>query len=157
MVRPGKGCRGWLRQELPGPGCGGLPCRARLGRARRPSHTSSCSELFVTVGGLRFSARSHGDDYVITLFVVQVFHAKLHMVLLDVELSLFPNRQQGGMFVVLWTNAVDDAVGLQEIFLAEQGMHFLVGGVGPDDFSGYTLGALLIGAAFDGIHLKQRG
>jgi hypothetical protein len=36
------------------------------------------------------------------------------------------------MFVVLGANAVGDAVGLQEIFLAEQGTHFLVSGVRAD-------------------------
>src|ERR1700730_10597407 len=83
----GKACRGWRSQELPVPA------------------PSNCSELFVIVGGLRFNPRSHGDDYVVTLFVVKVFDAQLHVVLLDAELRLLSDRQQGGMFVVLGTNS----------------------------------------------------
>jgi hypothetical protein len=60
------------------------------------------------------------------------------------------------MFVVFRTNAVDDSVGLQKIFLTKQGVHFLVGVISPDDLAGEALSALLVGAAFRGVHLEER-
>src|SRR5258708_38446567 len=87
---------------------------ARTDACARP-HTISPRALFVVVGGLRLSARSHGNPHVLTLFVVEVFDPKLHGVLLDAELCLFSDRQKRGVVVVLWTYAIDDAIGLQEI------------------------------------------
>ena len=58
-LTPGKVCRVWRRQELPGPvvvGC--HPAHGWDGRDARPD-TSNCSELFVAVGGLNFGPRSH--------------------------------------------------------------------------------------------------
>ncbi len=49
--------------------------------------------LFVVLGSLSFHPRSHRNNDILTLFVVEVFDAKLHFVFLDVELSLFAHGQ----------------------------------------------------------------
>jgi len=111
--------------------------------------------LFAIVGGLSVCACGHRDHDVFALFAVGFIDAQLQVVLLDAELSFFAERQKDGVFVVFGTDAVDDTVGLQGIFLAEQGARFAVGVVGADDLAGDALVTFLIAAAGHGFHLKD--
>src|ERR1700758_4969755 len=61
--------------------------------------------LFVVV------TRGHGDDDVLAIFVVQVFHPQDHLVLLHAELRLLTDRQQRRVLFVPRTDAVDHLVG----------------------------------------------
>ena len=94
MVRCGAGgqsVQGRVQARFAGGAAGVRPSphKTRRLRAKAPAPHG----LFVVVGGLSFRARSHGNDDVHAFFVVKVFDAKLHMVLLDAELSLFADRQ----------------------------------------------------------------
>jgi len=60
--------------------------------------------LFVVV------TRGHGDDDVLPVFVVQVFHPQDHLVLLHAELRLFTHGQQHGVLFVPRPDAVDHLV-----------------------------------------------
>src|SRR6266446_1809327 len=59
------------------------------------------------------------------------------------------------MFIVLGTNPVKNAVGLQQIFRTEQHMHLLMGGVGAENLTGKRLAALLVSSTFDRVHLQK--
>src|SRR5260221_11166588 len=79
---------------------------ARTDACARP-HTTSPRALFVVVGGLRLSARSHGNHHVLTLFVFAVFAPKPHVGILDAELCLFSDRPKRGGSVALWPSALE--------------------------------------------------
>ena len=68
----------------------------------------------------------HGDDAMLTLFFIDVFHLQQHLVLLDAELGPFAYRQQHGMFFVARADAIDHGIALQNLFLTQQGMSLLV-------------------------------
>jgi hypothetical protein len=72
------------------------------------------------------------------------------------ELCFRPNWEKNGMFFVLGTNAVENAIGLQQIFWTEQRMYLLVSRVCPKNFPSKGLAALLIGSALDRVHLQQQ-
>jgi hypothetical protein len=118
-------------------------------------HTSNSFELLPVVGSLGIRARGHGDDHIFTLFVIHIFDAQLQVILLDAKLGLLADGQKSWMFVIFGTNSVVDTLGLQRIFLAEQGTHFLVGVISADDFAGKTLVAFLVGAAIHRVHLQD--
>ena len=59
------------------------------------------------------------------------------------------------MFFVPGTNAVDDLVRLQDVFLTEQLVSFLVGTVRANDLADESLAAVFIHATGDRLHLQQ--
>jgi hypothetical protein len=61
----------------------------------------------LALGCVCVSPGRHGYDEVIPFLVVEVFHAKLHLVFVQAELRFFAYRQQHRMFVILRTNPVD--------------------------------------------------
>src|SRR5690242_807205 len=97
-------------------------------------------------GGLRgrvlVFARRHGDDDVLVLFVVDFGHSEDELVLVDAELCHFADGQQYGMLVVFRADAIDNVVGLKNVFLAKQFLSLFVLAVGAEDFAGDGLGAL---------------
>ena len=103
--------------------------RVRADAIRKRARPTPEARLFLVGGGLDVRvrsrrglgvrARSHRNDYIVTLFAVEIFDAQLHVVLFDAELSPFADGQKGRVFIVLGADAVVDTVGLQLIFLAQ--------------------------------------
>ena len=60
------------------------------------------------------------------------------------------------MLIVLWANAIDQAITLQDVFLAEQLLGFLVLTVRADNFSGQRLAVLFGVPARSRIHAQER-
>src|ERR1700722_19885161 len=75
-------------------------------------------------------SRRHGKDHIFALFVVGLNHAKEEFVLVDPKSRRFANGQKRGMLVVLWPNAVCDAVRLKSVFLARSLFRVLVMAIG---------------------------
>src|SRR5690349_7791405 len=61
--------------------------------------------------------RGHGNYAVFVLLGIAIFDLKQHLVLLDAELGFLAYRQQHRMLFVARSNAVDNAVALQQVFL----------------------------------------
>jgi hypothetical protein len=81
---------------------------ARLGRDPPPASTAEADTTNVI------------EHFPWTLLAIPIFHLQQHLVLLYTELGLLPHGQQDRMFFVPGANAVNYAVALQEVFLAEQ-------------------------------------
>jgi hypothetical protein len=81
------------------------------------------SELVFACGLCRsrlFFAWGHRDDNIFALFIAEFGYAQNEFVFVDAKLSHFADREQDRMFVVSGANAIDNVVGLQNIFLAEK-------------------------------------
>src|SRR5882762_2134534 len=97
----------------------------------------------------------HGHDNVLAILAVQVFHPQDHLVLLYAELRLFADRKQYRVLFIARPDAVDDLLRLQDVFLAEHFVSFLVRGIGANQFSDHALAAVFVDAAGYGFHLQQ--
>src|ERR1700676_1629295 len=75
-------------------------------------------------------SRRHGNNDVLSLFVIRLNHAKGEFVLVDPKARRFAGGQKRGMLIVLWPNAVCNAVRLESVFLAEDLLCVLVLAVG---------------------------
>src|SRR6266487_1304425 len=116
-------------------------------------------KTLVLVGGLRWGfclfARGHGDDDVFALFAVRFWHAQDQLVLADAELRGFSDGQQHRMLFVFRTDAINHALRLKNVFLAEHFLRLLVLAIRAENFAGNGFGALLLRAARAGIHAEQ--
>src|SRR5882762_7881536 len=114
-----------------------------------PLGNSGLNELILAGGHGRriFFARSHGDYDVFAFLVADFRDAKNKLVLADAELGSFPDGQQLRMLVVFWANPVNHVIRLQNIFLAEHLLGFLVLSVGTENLTGDRFGALFLSAA----------
>src|SRR5579859_1935558 len=109
-------------------------------------------------GGSRFNrvrARRHGNHDVRSLLAVRFRNAQEHLILMDAELGGLANREQCGVLVVFRADAVDQAIRLENVFLAQQFLGVLVLSVGAEDFAGKRLAIFFGKAATGGIHLHQ--
>src|SRR6266851_2766106 len=133
--------------------------RAAREKPRSQERGLSCApyERLLLVGSLRARLpRSHGNNNVLALLVVQVLHAQLHFVLVHAKLCFLPNRQEHGMLIVLGTNPVNNSIRLHQVLLTEQHVGLLVSRVCPQDLTRKALTALLVGPTLHRIHLQER-
>jgi len=100
-------------------------------------------------------ARGHGNDEIFAFLVFRFRDAKDHSVLVNAKFGGFTDRQENGMLVVFWPNAVDDAVGFEDIFLAEKFLGVFVLAVGAKDLTGDGFAVFFRVAAGGGVHLEE--
>ena len=101
-------------------------------------------------------ARRHGNDKIFAFLVFDFGDAKNHFVLVNAKFRGFPDGQENGMLIVFWPNAVNDAVGFEDIFLTEDFLRVFVLAVGAKDLACDGLAIFFGVAAGGGIHLQER-
>jgi len=104
------------------------------------------------IGHIR--ARNYGDNQVLTLFYIGFGDAKNHFVLVNAKFRGFPHRQENGMLVIFRTNAVDHAVGFEDIFLTKDFFCVFMLAVGAKDLACDGLAVFFGIAAGGGIHAR---
>lgn len=63
------------------------------------------------------SARRDGDHVVLVFFTVEILDSQNHFIFIETKLCEFPDGKQRGMLRISRANAVDDLIGLKNIFL----------------------------------------
>src|SRR5882724_17283 len=129
-------------------------------RMRTPGRFgASCEGNSVLASGLRRDflvlARRHGNDGVFALLAVAFQNAKQELVLAYAVFGDFADRQKRRMLFVRRTNAVNDVVRLEHIFLAEQLFGFAALRIGAEEFAGNALAAFFLRTARAGVHAEQ--
>src|SRR5215469_17135360 len=110
---------------------------------------SGSSSVFVILTG------RDRDDRILAILAVKVLGAQDHPVFFHAEHGDAADRQDHGMLVILGANVEDHTVGAQSVFLAQQGVGFLVRRIGAEHFAGQALAVFFVITALDGIHLHQ--
>ena len=89
------------------------------------------------------------------LLVFKFDLAEQKSVLVETELGGFADAEKRRMLVILGTNEIDDAIGLQSIFLAEKFLRVFVLAIRAENLTGDRLAVLFRYAARCGLHLKN--
>ena len=106
-------------------------------------------------GGFPFGTRRHRNHAIFTFFIIRILYLQQHLVFVNAELRGFADRKQGGVFVVVGADVVDEAVGLQDVFLAQHLLGLFMLTIGAEDFAGNGFAALLSVTTGRRIHLQQ--
>lgn len=100
-------------------------------------------------------ARRHGNDEVFAFLIFCFRDAKDHFVFVNAKFRGFADRQEHRVLVIFRSNAIDDAVGFEKVFLAKDFFRVFMLAVGAKDLACDGLAILFGIATGGGIHLQE--